>query len=93
MTSHNTILTMYWKHMKNNTFINISRSISFNLKRKKKSKNKIKKQIPYIWFFTDSIKTLNPINIATRLPNNSGIVIRSYTSNNKEKLIKNFRKK
>jgi thiamine-phosphate pyrophosphorylase len=76
--------------MKNNTFINISRSISFNLKRKKTSKNKINKQIPYIWFFTDSIKTLNPISIATKLPNNSGIVIRSYTSQNKEKLIKNI---
>lgn len=73
--------------MKNNNFINISRSISCNYRRKSSHINKTNKNIPYIWFFTDSSKTLKPLQTASKLPNNAGIIIRSYASNNKEKLI------
>jgi len=73
--------------MKNNNFINISRSISYNCQKRGAQSNKIYKNIPYIWFFTDSNKTLNPLKTASKLPNNAGIIIRSYSSYNKDKLI------
>jgi thiamine-phosphate pyrophosphorylase len=68
-----------------NNFINTTRSIAN--KRKNKNYSKLKVRIPYIWFFSDSIKTKNPLTILKQLPKNSGVVVRSYNDDNKQKII------
>ena len=73
-----------------NNFINISRSISFNKGRSKILKGDNKQKPPYIWMFTDSIKTSKPVKLTKSLPTKSGVVIRDYNSKNKETIIRNI---
>ena len=73
-----------------NNFINISRSISFNKGRNKILKVNNKQKLPYIWMFTDSIKTSKPVKLTKSLPTKSGVVIRHYNSKNKETIIRNI---
>ena len=75
--------------MKNLLIKNIARSLA---KQRKKSKvnalNIPKLTIPYLWFFTDEIKTKNIPEILLKLPRLSGVVIRNYSSPDREKIIK-----
>jgi thiamine-phosphate pyrophosphorylase len=73
-----------------NNFINIARSISFNKGRSKILKGNNKQKLPYIWMFTDSIKTSKPVKLTKSLPTKSGVVIRHYNSKNKETIIRNI---
>ena len=73
-----------------NNFINIARSISFNKGRSKILKGYNKQKLPYIWMFTDSIKTSKPVKLTKSLPTKSGVVIRHYNSKNKETIIRNI---
>jgi len=66
-----------------NNIINTARSISFNTKRNKVLKKYNKMKLPNLWLFTDSLKTLKPIELSKRLPKKSGLVIRHYNSKNK----------
>tara|TARA_B100001250_G_scaffold388640_1_gene387057 strand:- start:6 stop:608 length:603 start_codon:yes stop_codon:yes gene_type:complete len=68
-----------------NNFLNTARSIS--TKGKKYNYKKFKIKIPYLWFFSDSKKTKNPQKILNHLPKNSGVVIRHYNDDNKQKII------
>ena len=71
------------------TFKNLSRSIFHNNK-SKKAKLKTISEIPHIWYLTDNIKTKNPSKTINQLSDNSGIIIRNYTSkfnNNLTKVI------
>ena len=70
-----------------NNFINTARAISFN---KRRNKDNNKNNLPNIWLFTDSLKTLNPAKLVKKLPTKSGVVIRNYNSKNKEAIIKNI---
>ena len=63
--------------MINNKFVNTTRSISFNYKRKKFYKRNMRP--PYLWFFTDIKKTQRPLTIIKILPKESGVVIRNYS--------------
>ena len=73
-----------------NNFINIARSISFNKGRGKTLKGNNKQKLPYLWLFTDSIKTSNPVKLTKSLPIKSGVVIRHYKSKNKENIIRDI---
>jgi len=78
------------------TFKNLSRSIFHNNK-SKKAKLKITRNLPYIWYLTDKVKTKNPIKTINQLSDNSGIIIRNYTSifnsNLTKLIIKNSKQK
>jgi len=71
-----------------NSFINTVRSISFNKRIPKALKDNNRNKLPNIWMFTDSIKTLDPVKLAKKLPIKSGIVIRHYNATNKEAIIR-----
>ena len=73
-----------------NNIINTARSISFNTRRNKTLKTYHKTNLPNLWLFTDSHKTLKPVGLSKRLPIKSGVVIRHYKSKNKKIIIKNI---
>jgi thiamine-phosphate pyrophosphorylase len=73
-----------------NNIINTARSISFNTKRNKVLKKYNKMKLPNLWLFTDSLKTLKPIELSKRLPKKSGLVIRHYNSKNKTIILKDI---
>ena len=74
-----------------NNFIITARHISLNAKKLNHYRKGFKViKIPYIWLLTDSIKTKTPLDTSKKLPTNSGILIRSYKTKNKEKIIKNI---
>ena len=72
-----------------NTLQNLSRTIYHNNKTKK-HKFKPKLKIPYVWYFTDDVKTKNPCFTIRHLPKKNGIIIRKYNSKQKYKNIKNL---
>ena len=79
------------KEMIKNNFIITARHISLNAKKLNHYRKGFKViKIPYIWLLTDSIKTKTPLDTSKKLPTNSGILIRSYKTKNKEKIIKNI---
>ena len=79
------------KEMIKNNFIITARHISLNAKKLNHYRKGFKViKIPYIWLLTDSIKTKTPLDTSKNLPTNSGILIRSYKTKNKEKIIKNI---
>ena len=65
---------------------NIAKCFKYN---KKKSLHKIytKSKIPHLWLFTDDIKTQNLQKFLAKIPQNSGIVIRNYLSEDRIKII------
>ena len=74
-----------------NNIINTARSISFNTKRNKALKKYHKTNLPNLWLFTDSHKTLKPVELSKRLPIKSGVIIRNYNnSKNKKTIIKDI---
>jgi len=73
-----------------NNIINTSRSISFNTKRNKTLKKYHKTSLPNLWLFTDSHKTLKPVELSKSLPMKSGVIIRNYKSKNKKNIIKDI---
>ena len=73
-----------------NNIINTARSISFNTKRNKTLKKYHKMNLPNLWLFTDSHKTLKPVELSKRLPVKSGVIIRHYNSKNKKIIIKDI---
>lgn len=79
------------KEMIKNNFIITARHISLNAKKLNHYRKGFKViKIPYVWLLTDSIKTKTPLDTSKKLPTNSGILIRSYKTKNKEKIIKNI---
>ena len=72
----------------NNLFLkSTARAIAKN-KRKSLSKNSTNGiKPPYLWLFTDEIKTKNILKILKRIPPNSGVIIRYYSSRKKTPLI------
>ena len=74
-----------------NNFIITARHISLNGKKLHYCSKGYKIiKMPYVWFLTDSIKTKTPLDTSRKLPDNSGILIRSYNIQNKEIIIKNI---
>ena len=73
-----------------NNIINTARSISFNTKRNKTLKKYHKTNLPNLWLFTDSHKTLKPVELSKSLPMKSGVIIRNYKSKNKKIIIKDI---
>jgi thiamine monophosphate synthase len=71
-----------------NNFINTARSISFNRKKNKVLKKNNKIKLPNLWLFTDPLKTISPVVLSKSLPKMSGIVIRHYSSRNKDTIIR-----
>ena len=70
---------------------NIAKCFKYN---KKKSLHKIytKSKIPHLWLFTDDIKTHNLQKFLAKIPQNSGIVIRNYLSEDRLKIIEAIRR-
>ena len=70
---------------------NIAKCFKYN---KKKSLHKIytKSKIPHLWLFTDDIKTQNFQKFLAKIPQNSGIVIRNYLSEDRLKIIESIRR-
>ena len=70
---------------------NIAKCFKYN---KKKSLHKIytKSKIPHLWLFTDDIKTQNLQKFLAKIPQNSGIVIRNYLSEDRLKIIESIRR-
>ena len=68
---------------------NIAKCFKYN---KKKSLHKIytKSKIPHLWLFTDDIKTQNLQKFLAKIPQNSGIVIRNYLSEDRLKIIESI---
>ena len=70
---------------------NIAKCFKYN---KKKSLHKIytKSKTPHLWLFTDDIKTQNLQKFLAKIPQNSGIVIRNYLSEDRLKIIESIRR-